>query len=327
MLCHLRGESVDRRSRFAIKFENENILTHCFNCRFKATFSPNKTLSKNFQIFLNELGIPKYDIDKINFELYKTQSNIKAAEQIKLKGATTASWKTVKLPSESQSLMTWLENGCNDVNFLKVVEYAIARKFTNLHDLYWTPTVSKFEYEQRLVLPFYYRGKLVGYTGRFADNTITTSALRPKYINTMPDHYVYNLDHQSAYERKYVILCEGVFDAYFTDGICAIGNTLHEEQIAMINRLGKTIIVCPDKDKDGGALVKHAIANGWGVCFPRWGDDIKDAAKAVETFGRILTVQSILDSVEFNPITIELTWKLTKKTGNSNGRNSSSKGL
>jgi len=319
-LCHLRGESVDRKGRFGIKFEEGKIGIHCFNCGFDASCTIGKLLSKKFEIFLKELGVSEYDIKKINFELFKEQNKIKATEEIALKGSITRSWNQTSLPKNSKTLMSWLEAGCNDPEFLKVVQYVIDRKFTNLHHLYWTPLSTKFEYNKRVLLPFMYKGRIVGHTGRFADKDVQASAIRPKYINIMPDNYIYNLDNQISWNRKYVILCEGVFDAYFVDGICPIGNTLNADQIAMINRLGKTIIVCPDKDKDGGVLVKQAIEQGWGVCFPRWGNDVKDAAKATELFGRILTVQSIIQTAEFNPMTIELTWKLSKQSRSDNGR-------
>lgn len=320
MLCHLRGESADRRGRFGIKFDNDKIVVHCFNCSFDASCISGKTLSKNFETFLKELGIPEYDVKKINFELFKEHAAIETAEKLELKGAVTSSWVPNSLPKDSQTLMAWLDADCNDPEFLKVVQYALDRKFTDMHHLYWTPIETKFEYNKRLILPFRYKGVVVGHTGRFADPLVQASATRPKYINIMPDNYIYNLDAQADWKRKYVILCEGVFDAYFTDGICPIGNTLSADQIAMINRLGKTVIVCPDKDKDGGVLVKHAMEQGWGVCFPGWGDDVKDASKATEIFGRILTVQSIIQTAEFNPLAIELTWKLSKKSRNDNGR-------
>jgi len=323
MLCYLRGESADRKGRFGIKFEEGKIGVHCFNCSFDASCVTGKTLSKKFEIFLKEIGVSEHDVKKINFELYKEQNKIKATEAIELKGSITKSWVPNQLPKESRTLMSWLESGCNDPEFLKVVQYAIDRKFTNFYNLYWTPIETKFEYNKRLLLPFTYKGVVVGHTGRFADPTVQTSATRPKYINIMPDNYVYNLDSQSAWNRKYVILCEGVIDAYLVDGVCSIGNTLNLDQISLINRLGKKVIVCPDRDKDGGALVKHAQQQGWGVCFPGWGDGIKDAAKATELFGRILTVQSIIQTAEFNPMKIELTWKLSKQSRNDNGRSSS----
>jgi hypothetical protein len=320
MLCHLHGESADRKGRFGIKFEEGKIGVHCFNCSFDASCETSKTLSKKFIIFLREIGVTDYDVKKINFELYREQNKIKATKAIELKGSITQSWVPNSLPKQSQTLMAWLEKGCEDPEFMKVVQYALDRKFADFHHLYWTPIETKFEYNKRLLLPFTYKGVVVGHTGRFADAAVQASTIRPKYINIMPDNYVYNLDSQSGWDRKYVILCEGVFDAYFVDGICSIGNTLNLDQIGLINRLGKKIIVCPDRDKDGGALVTHAIQQGWGVCFPNWEADIKDAAKAVEVYGRILTVQSIVQSAEFNPMKIELTWKLSKQSRNDDGK-------
>jgi len=70
--------------------------------------------------------------------------------------------------------------------------------------------------------------------------------------------------------------------------------------------------VCPDRDKNGGTLVDVALNNNWSVSFPLWENGIKDAAKATEKYGRILTLQSILDSAEENPTTIKHKWNLGK---------------
>ena len=46
------------------------------------------------------------------------------------------------------------------------------------------------------------------------------------------------------------------------------------------------------------------------MCFPNWGDGVKDAGNAVMKYGRIGTVSSILQSVEYNKLKIELKWSL-----------------
>jgi hypothetical protein len=62
--------------------------------------------------------------------------------------------------------------------------------------------------------------------------------------------------------------------------------------------------VCPDRDKSGKSLVDAAIANGWEVSFPNWANDVKDVGKAVQCYGRLLTLQSILISTIENPTKI-----------------------
>ena len=53
-------------------------------------------------------------------------------------------------------------------------------------------------------------------------------------------------------------------------------------QIDLINSIGKTVIVCPDRDKSGGNLIDVAVENNWLVSFPQWENNIKDCAEAVK---------------------------------------------
>lgn len=311
MMCHTKGESRDTRGRFGILVNGDgSIAVRCFNCKFSAKFVPGEQFSKHFEQFLREIGFTNYDIKKLNFELFKEKTNQEVSPEIKLKDNVLKRWVPMSLPEDSYPISTWAELGCNDKSFLSVVEYCYSRGIRNFNDIYWTPSKNAF-YNKRFILPFRYKGNIVGYTGRFAGTPPEKSI--PKYHNNMPDDYIYNLDNQSHWSRKYVILAEGVLDAYFTDGISASGNTINEEQIQIIKSLNKDIIVIPDNDKDGGELVKIALKEKWAIAFPNWGKDIKDAGAATEKYGRILTVQSIIKSAEFNPISAKLKWDLKQK--------------
>ena len=52
--------------------------------------------------------------------------------------------------------------------------------------------------------------------------------------------------------------------------------------------------------------VNVAIKHGWSVSFPEWEDDVKDASDAVEKYGRLFTVKSVLESVETNTTKIKI---------------------
>jgi DNA primase len=90
-------------------------------------------------------------------------------------------------------------------------------------------------------------------------------------------------------------------------------NDPNETQIARINALGREVIVVPDNDKPGCVLIDKAIAAGWSVSLPEWGDDVKDVADAVKKYGRIYTLFTILQYREHNQIKITM---LKKKIEN-----------
>jgi hypothetical protein len=95
---------------------------------------------------------------------------------------------------------------------------------------------------------------------------------------------VFNIDRQD-YNRKFVIVTEGQFDAIAIDGVGIMTNEPNESQVARLNALDREVIVVPDKDRPGAKMLKAAIDNGWSASLPPWDDDVKDVADAVKKYG------------------------------------------
>lgn len=320
MLCHTQGHGKDTRNRFGIQFNPQSIAVNCFNCRFSSGYSEGKELSKSFLFFLSQLNIDKKFIDQIKFEIYKQKNQIivvregddvKPSKEDKLRSLFDK-WKEMPLPSDSLSIAEWLEYGLDDHNFLDVATYAIDRRLLNLGDFYWSPD-TKFNMNQRLIIPYYYKGKIVGYTGRLCYDTIDKSI--PKYRQQCPHDFVYNLDHQADWLRKYAIVTEGVLDAWTVDGVSTLGE-ISQEQIDIINRLQKQVIVCPDGDESGRGLVDAAIENKWAVAFPKWRMHFKDATVAAGKYGQLLTTHSIISSAISGKDKIQVAWELDQNDRN-----------
>ena len=113
---------------------------------------------------------------------------------------------------------------------------------------------------------------------------------------------MFNVDAFANNEREIVIVTEGVFDAILIDGVSVMGNSVTAEQAHLIERLGKRVILCPDRDSAGKDLIEQALELGWEVSFPPWHADCKDAADAVAKYGRLLTVASIIKYATNNKI-------------------------
>jgi DNA primase len=160
----------------------------------------------------------------------------------------------------------------------------------------WTPTKG---FADRIIIPFYHDGKIVGSTARKIKDG------KPKYLTDSQPGYVFNLDRQT-WDRKYVIVVEGQFDAIAVDGIAIGHNDPNDTQCARINALGKEVIVVPDRDKPGAKMLKAALEHGWSVSQPPWNGDIKDVADAVKAYGRLYTLTTILHYRETNEIKIQL---------------------
>lgn len=311
MLCHTQGHGADTRSRFGIQFNSNSIAVNCFNCGFSAGYTEGKDLSKAFKFFLNQIHVGEKFIEQIEFEIFKNKNQLNSIREgekpveDKLKNLVQK-WKPRDLPPDSLPITQWLEFGLEDQNFLKVVDYALGRKIYDLENFYWSP-INTHAMNNRLIIPYYYKGDIVGYTGRLCYDSEDKTV--PKYYQQCPYDFVYNLDNQQAWARKYAIVTEGVLDAWVIDGISILGE-MNQLKADIINKLQKQVIVCPDRDKKGWDLVEVAIENGWSVSFPKWEFGIKDAAKASEKYGRLLTLHSIISSAISGKEKIKLRWTI-----------------
>lgn len=275
--CHHRGEKPDSRKRGGIKTEADSWTYHCFNCGFKAGWSPGKLLSSNTKSLFRWLGLNDTDIGKLGIAALKAQENLPKTEK-----ALNFTLKDVPLPDQSQLLIDYIQQG-QDVT--PMLEYLINRGMDiDWYDWMWSPAPG---YQDRLLIPFYQDKRIVGYTGR----KITDG--RPKYLTDSQSGYVFNLDRQT-HERQYIIVVEGQFDAIAIDGVAIMTNEPNDIQVARISALNREVICVPDRDKPGAKMLKHAIKNNWSVSLPPWGDDIKDVADAVKHFGRLYTLTTIL---------------------------------
>ena len=314
MLCNTTGHGIDKRSRFGIQFNHDNIIMHCFNCGFKAVYTEGQHLSSSFKTFLRSISIQEDFIKVLEFELFKQKNNIIILKDGDEKNTDKESklktlfdfWKPVDLPIDSQPITTWLEMGLDDADFMQVVHYAINRKIFNLDKFYWSP-IKQNNLNHRLIIPYYYKHKIVGFTSRISYDVDLKGV--PKYFQHLPTNFVYNLDNQYNPDRKYVIVNEGVLDAWNTGGVATLG-AINQTKIDIINRLQRSVIVSPDRDLKGFGLVQAAIDNNWSVSFPNWESGIKDASAASAKYGKLLTLQSIITSAVSGKDKIKIRWKI-----------------
>jgi hypothetical protein len=278
--CHHRGERQDEKLRGGIRVENDGFVYHCFNCGFAAGWTPGKILSKNTKSLFQWIGMNEIDIGKLNLAALKIKD-----DQPVLKKALNLVLLEKPLPDECKSINEWVQEGSQDPDLATAIEYVLDRGMQyDWYNWHWSATPG---FRDRIIIPFYQDGKVVGYTGR------KVKPGNPKYLTDSQSGYVFNLDRQ-VWNRQYVIVVEGQFDAIAIDGVAIMTNEPNDAQIARLTALNKEIIVVPDKDRPGAKMLKSAIANGWSASLPPWGDDIKDVADAVKKYGRLYVLATIL---------------------------------
>jgi DNA primase len=171
------------------------------------------------------------------------------------------------------------------------------------YDFMYSPDKT-WDVDHRLLIPFYWRGDVVGFTGRMFEQSD-----KVKYYTDVQPGYVFNMDAQD-WTRKFVIVTEGPFDAITISGVSILGSEINETQRELIDGLGRRVIVVPDRDAPGEKLIGQAKEFGWSVAFPEWGDGVNDVADAVAKYGRLFVLQSILKTAESNKLKIDLKRKM-----------------
>jgi hypothetical protein len=301
--CHHRGEKHDDRKRGGIMTTGDGFTYHCFNCGFKAGWTPGKLLSANTKQLFRWVGMSESDVGKLGLVALRLQDG-----QVDLKRSLNFTLEEKELPEGTMSVIEWLTTAylpdiADDIG--KIVEYILGRGMElDWYNWMWSPSAG---YADRVMIPFYQDGKIVGYTGR------KIKPGKPKYLTESQSGYVFNIDRQQDWNRKYVVVVEGQFDAIAIDGVAIMTNEPNDTQIARINALGKEVIVVPDRDNPGSKMIKSALANKWSVSLPPWNDNIKDVADAVKQYGRLYTLFTILHYRESNEIKIQLLKKKLEK--------------
>lgn len=290
--CHHNGTSMDKRQRGGIMI-NDGVSYHCFNCGFKASWQPGRNITTKFKKLLQWLNVPDDAIAKCSLEALRIQEDA---------GYTAPSAIPVfidkALPIGSKPIKEWLDNPPDEI--MPVLEYMLSRNlFVDDYPFYWT---DEDGFNNRLIIPFFYKHRIVGYTARLIRDG------KVKYISEQQPGYVFNLDNQD-YDRKFVIVTEGPVDAICVDGCAVMSNEASTQQITQINQLKREVIVVPDRDSAGLKLAEQAIENGWSVSMPEWPEGCKDVNDAVRQYGKVYALWSIVTSRESMPLKIQLRMK------------------
>ena len=305
--CVHNGESQDKKKRGGIMTTADGTLSyHCFNCGYKASYVIGRRLSGKIRQLMSWLGIADDTIRKLAIEAMRHEES-----DIKYEKKKFVTFKKKELPKNTHRLEVWLEKyvaqDLTEPQYQKIdsiLNYLRSRGVDpSWYDFMYSPDVT-FDFNKRLIVPFYWRGDIVGYTGRMFEESD-----KAKYFTDVQPGYVFNMDAQD-WTRKFVLVTEGPFDAITVSGVSILGSEINDTQRELIEGLNRRVIVVPDRDTAGQKLIDQAIEFGWSVSFPEWSSNVKDIADAVSKYGRLFTIQSILKTAESNKLKIDLKRKI-----------------
>jgi hypothetical protein len=292
--CHHRGHSVDKRGRGGIKIiDGTKWSYHCFNCQFKCNFQLGRHFSGNLKQLLIWSGMDIDDINRYSFESFSQKELIEGPNF--QYNNDVIEFENRRLPEYSVSIF---DSDQVDVH----VSYLHSRGLDPHAYPYYTVDD---ESRPRIIIPYFYNGRIVGNTSRFYDGR------KPKYLSEQQTGYVFNIDNQKR-EWSSCILVEGQFDALSIDGCAYMSSNISDEQAKLLGKLRRNIIVVPDHDKTGMSICDRALNLGYQVSIPDWSNDIKDVNDAVKKYGKLGTLVSILESATSSRIKIEMARKKYK---------------
>jgi len=287
-VCVQNGQArPDTKHRGGIKFEEDRVGYHCFNCGYTTGWRPGQRLGIKLIKFMRAIGIDEGEIQRLKIQLWDqvvVDDELSVHEPFK-----KPDWPEIDFPWEVQDIT------------LEAAEYLDSRQVLELTD--WLTSPSSIQgMNNRVILPFFDNDKLVGYNARWIGEAPKGTA---KIIASRPASFVFNLDKQSQ-ARKYTLVLEGEYDALSLDGVAIMTNSISPEQAKIIEDIDNEPVVLPDRDRAGLQLAMQAAELGWNVSFPDWPDGIKDANQAVQHFGRVATLQSVISAIETSPLKIKL---------------------
>jgi hypothetical protein len=292
--CVHRGHRSDDHHRGGAMF-TDSFVFNCFNCKYTAYWEPGRPIPEKLKQLCTWLGASDQDIKHLIFEALKTERPDYLPDQ----SNDYIGFASKELPPNSKPIEWWVNCPLEDLDpdILPVLSYMEQRGLTlDDFNFYWS---SDPAYKNRLLIPFYYKSNIVGWTGR----KIVDS--KPKYLSDQHPHFVFNMDSQLD-DYRYTLVCEGPFDAIAVGGVALLTNNIADQQARIINSLRKQVIVIPDQDAAGIALINKAIEHNWAVAFPNWEDHIKDAADAVRSYGKLFVIVDAIKTAQSGAIKINI---------------------
>jgi hypothetical protein len=289
--CHHNGHNPDKRMRGGIKTDGDDWNYHCFNCGFKCGFKLGRAISKRTRNFLSWCNMPDQDINKWSLHSIQHKDLIDSILH-KKKQQKLPTFKEKPMP---EGELIYTANKDHQV----YIDYLNKRGLQHNDYPFMVNPNAEGRQSQGIIIPYTYENKVVGSTIRFMDDR------NPKFINDQQQGYVFGTDLQKD-SWEVVLVFEGIFDAISMNGLALTHDTINDNQVAVIKKLGKRVIVVPDQDKTGLGICERALELGFDVSLPNWSEDIKDANDAVIKYGRLNTLLSILDSATNSKIKVEV---------------------
>lgn len=281
-------------------FTEDATFYNCFNQGCEGSFSLERQypLSKDMAGILESFGVPMKE-----YKLFQLQHKPQAGDTAKPEIRRTPIL-TLDMPSHFYPLA---EADDDDIIAEKARDYLASRKVDWRKYPFYLSTgkakksdderekVIAKQLRNRLIIPAFKGEHLIYWQARDLDGDS-----KRKYISadTPRSNVIYCMDRLYENAKAPLFVTEGFFDAYFLNGVAVMENKLTSQQIEILKRTPRKVVVVPDRKGDSKKLAQDAIDAGFGVSIPNWGGE-KDVNSAVLRYGRLYVVKAVMDNIKF----------------------------
>lgn len=276
----------DYKVRGGFNFDGEVVNYHCFNCSTHARYDPSENrhfISKKMRDILIAFGIPDEEITKtISLNFFKNKEETVKIDKPGEKELSLP-YKEVPLPKKSVLVSS------NESPWCEVAKVYLESRALPV-DSYQFYVSDDPHYEGRLIIPYFFRNKIIYWQGRSLDGSI-----EPRYKNPSveKDNIFFNMDEVYRYTSDPLYVAEGPIDSISIgqNSVALLGSTLTEFKIKALKDAAKRrkVIFILDKNRNGYKLCENVLKEGEGIqwyvtSFP---DNIEDANDARKKLGKL----------------------------------------
>ena len=282
-VCH------DYKDRGGFKFEGGGVHYNCFNCSTSAGWEPGRRINKKLLEVLTSFGVPEAEIRAATFQAAldhkddepkpQAEPELKFPNEVALPPMTSKLSQSTSALAPAAKLYLSVVRGLNPDEF----EYMISEEK---------------KYEARLIIPCYFREKVIYWQAR--DMAEVSKA---KYLNPLipRDNIMFNMDELYRYTDEPLFVTEGPLDALSLgrNAVALLGSTLSKFKLRELLKVTRRqVVFIIDKNLNGFKLGNHALEvgaeRGWKVvCLP---DSVDDANNALQQgLGRLWLISYVVE--------------------------------
>lgn len=283
-----------KEKKGGFKFTPDQIVYNCFraSCNSSCVYEEGTYVSKKFRKLMNAIGV--------DIPVKTLYANRNAIQKV-TKELDSELYEEFDPSAVSKNTKGYPKNlfpiQDNDYYSKRFIKYINERCLPDGEYYYSTDK----KWKDRLIIPSFFRGKIIGYIGRHLDNEH-----KPKYM-TCAEEGLFLLKEQRITDT--IIVVEGPMDALSIPfGVAVCGNNISKKHAYVLQQANRVILL-PDRGEM--SFLKTAKKYGWSVCVPPWEE--KDVNSAVQKYGKFIVTRMIRDNVYDNMMRAEVGLEMWNK--------------